>query len=65
MSELDRNAKQTIRERAYYIWEREARPEGRAEDHWAGTRPTRSSDAAPISLRRRVRRFGLVNAAAR
>jgi hypothetical protein len=35
MSELDRNAKQTIRERAYYIWEREARPEGRTEDHWA------------------------------
>jgi Protein of unknown function (DUF2934) len=34
MSEFDRNPEQTIRERAYYIWEREGRPEGRAEDHW-------------------------------
>jgi hypothetical protein len=23
-----------IRERAYYIWEREGRPDGRAQDHW-------------------------------
>jgi hypothetical protein len=25
----------TIRERAYRIWEREGRPAGRAEQHWA------------------------------
>lgn len=25
---------QRIRERAYHIWEREGRPEGRALDHW-------------------------------
>jgi hypothetical protein len=23
-----------IRERAYFIWEREGRPDGRAQDHW-------------------------------
>lgn len=23
-----------LRERAYYIWEREGRPEGRAREHW-------------------------------
>jgi Protein of unknown function (DUF2934) len=34
MSDLDRNPEQTIRERAYFIWEREGRPEGRADDHW-------------------------------
>ena len=34
MSELDQRRKQTIRERAYFIWEREGRPEGRAQDHW-------------------------------
>ena len=31
MLESDRNA---IRERAYFIWLREGRPEGRAQDHW-------------------------------
>lgn len=25
---------ETIRQRAYHIWEREGRPEGRADDHW-------------------------------
>lgn len=34
MSESNRNREQTIRERAYHIWEREGRPDGRAEDHW-------------------------------
>ncbi|MBN9563106.1 MAG: DUF2934 domain-containing protein [Alphaproteobacteria bacterium] len=24
----------SVRERAYYIWEREGRPEGRAREHW-------------------------------
>ncbi|MGH9207035.1 MAG: DUF2934 domain-containing protein [Acidimicrobiales bacterium] len=24
----------TVRERAYYIWEREGRPAGRAREHW-------------------------------
>ena len=26
---------QQVRERAYYMWEAEGRPEGRAEIHWA------------------------------
>ena len=25
---------QTVRDRAYYIWVREGRPDGRAHDHW-------------------------------
>jgi hypothetical protein len=29
---------QTIRERAYHIWEREGRAHGRAEDHWHAAR---------------------------
>jgi hypothetical protein len=33
-SELDRNAEQAVRERAYIIWDREGRPEGPADDHW-------------------------------
>jgi hypothetical protein len=32
--ELDRNKELAIREKAYFIWEREGRPEGRAQDHW-------------------------------
>jgi hypothetical protein len=34
MPESDRSWEQAIREKAYLIWEREGRPEGRAEDHW-------------------------------
>jgi len=34
MSEPDRDAEQAVREAAYYIWEREGRPDGYAQDHW-------------------------------
>lgn len=34
MSEFNQDWEQAIRERAYLIWEREGRPEGRAECHW-------------------------------
>jgi hypothetical protein len=32
MRELDED--QAIRERAYFLWENEGRPDGRALDHW-------------------------------
>jgi hypothetical protein len=34
MPATNRTSEQTIRDRAYFIWEREGRPEGRAHDHW-------------------------------
>jgi hypothetical protein len=34
MPAADRNWERAVRERAYFIWEREGRPEGRAADHW-------------------------------
>jgi len=34
MPDPDRNEESAIREVAYFIWEREGRPEGRAQDHW-------------------------------
>ena len=34
MSGLDQDQECTIRERAYFIWEREGRPDGQAFDHW-------------------------------
>jgi Protein of unknown function (DUF2934) len=34
MPELSRDEERAIRERAYLIWEREGRPEGRAAEHW-------------------------------
>ncbi len=34
MSKLNRNDEHGIRERAYYMWEREGRPGDRAHDHW-------------------------------
>jgi hypothetical protein len=47
MSDADRDFEQAIRERAYFIWEREGRPAGRAEDHWrcAINEVSRNSDA--------------------
>ena len=34
MSGSDQAREHAIRERAYFIWEREGRPKGRAHDHW-------------------------------
>lgn len=34
MTDPDRNAEQAVREAAYFIWEGEGCPEGRALDHW-------------------------------
>jgi hypothetical protein len=34
MPDPDRNTEHAVREAAYFIWEREGRPEGRAQDHW-------------------------------
>jgi hypothetical protein len=34
MPKADQNWEHAVRERAYFIWEREGRPEGRAADHW-------------------------------
>jgi hypothetical protein len=34
MPASDQNREQAICERAYFLWEREGRPEGRAEVHW-------------------------------
>jgi Protein of unknown function (DUF2934) len=34
MPDPDRAAEQAIRETAYFIWDREGRPDGRAESHW-------------------------------
>ena len=39
----DTNEEQAIRERAYFLWEDEGRPEGRAQDHWR-----RASDKGPF-----------------
>jgi hypothetical protein len=49
MPETNRNLEQMIRDRAYFIWEREGRPDGRAHDHWKRAlrerlRPEPSSD---------------------
>lgn len=49
----DPNKENAIRERAYFIWEREGRPPGRAEEHWnravsEGSREQRRLDAETI-----------------
>ena len=38
MFEQDSSAEQAIRERAYYLWVNEGRPEGRDYDHWMRAR---------------------------
>ncbi|HUB16732.1 MAG TPA: DUF2934 domain-containing protein [Acetobacteraceae bacterium] len=35
---FNRDEEQWVRDRAYFIWEREGRPEGRAFDHWVRAR---------------------------
>ena len=37
MPEMDKD--RAIRERAYFMWEREGRPDGRAQDHWLSAIP--------------------------
>jgi len=39
----DTNVERSIREKAYFLWEEEGRPEGRALDHWR-----RASDEMPF-----------------
>ena len=34
MPEPERDAEQAVREAAYRLWEREGRPDGKADDHW-------------------------------
>jgi hypothetical protein len=34
MSDTKHDNEQRVRDRAYFIWEREGRPEGRARHHW-------------------------------
>ncbi len=34
MPDTNRKKEQIVRDRAYFIWEREGRPDGRAHDHW-------------------------------
>ena len=40
----DRDSEHAVRERAYYIWEREGRPEGQAEAHWLSAAREHSGD---------------------
>jgi len=34
MPDTNHDGEQTVRDRAYFIWEHEGRPNGRAYDHW-------------------------------
>lgn len=38
MSGSDQNDEHAVRERAYFIWERDGRPDGRAYEHWMSAR---------------------------
>jgi hypothetical protein len=53
MPETKRYNEQTVRDRAYFIWEREGRPDGRASDHWTraikeAARSEQRHDAEPL-----------------
>ena len=45
MPNSDQNREQSVRERAYFIWESEGRPEGRAHVHWTHATIEGSGDA--------------------
>jgi hypothetical protein len=45
LGSIEREKEQAVREAAYFIWEREGRPEGYAQQHWRqAIRETVSSD---------------------
>jgi hypothetical protein len=49
---LDRQQEQAIREAAYYTWEREGRPAGRAHSHWASAAEEHSEPATGQELQK-------------
>ena len=53
MSDTMAEAEERVRERAYFLWEREGCPEGRADEHW---RRAVESEAAEATLRGQGRR---------
>jgi hypothetical protein len=49
---IEQEKEQAVREAAYFIWEREGRPDGRAQQHWhqavveiAGADPERETES--------------------
>ncbi len=48
MPATKQNPDQTIRENAYYLWEREGRPEGRDQDHWLRAAAKLTKPPAPV-----------------
>ncbi len=53
MPRISHRKEAAIRNRAYFIWEREGRPEGRADEHWYRAiremlRAAPGADAAPM-----------------
>ena len=59
MLDPNRTAEGVIREAAYFIWEREGRPAGRAHDHWyraigEASRPVPGPDAEPMLDEERI-----------
>jgi hypothetical protein len=49
---MNRDFEQSIRERAYQIWEREGRVHGRHEAHWHSAKLELARDAPPIAVQR-------------
>ncbi len=53
-----------IRERAHLIWEREGRPSGREEAHWAQASAEIAAEAAPAAAKPRAKRAAAPKVAA-
>ena len=53
-NESDENLKLRIRARAYAIWEREGRPEGRDLDHWLQAKSEMAPSHDPLAEVRRL-----------
>jgi hypothetical protein len=46
---------QRIRERAYQIWDRDGRPEGRAHEHWVQAEQEIAEEDTPVFVQERER----------
>jgi hypothetical protein len=48
MPEPDRQAEHRVREAAYFLWEHEGRPDGRAWNHWLRAESSGHSISSPL-----------------
>jgi hypothetical protein len=58
---MDASFQTRVRERAYYLWLEEGRPQGRAEHHWSSAERDLAREAAPRARRHAASKPGVAS----